>query len=210
ARGPAPAPEASPEEAARQAFLEEALRPPPRDESKPEESAVPARATHPGKVERLERRRREAHRSSAPGGEDGAAGKSGAASDGLIRMESESYGTPGLVLVRAMEGAQSIGYTILTVDDRDLYFIALKRASVFQTFVGTQRGACKIAVGTEKKPDDTFTRIYLKARPHAEGAEKLCQRDLEKILGYGRGEISDKHKKRKGRVRPSWSRPDAP
>ncbi len=190
-------------------YLEEALRAPSPSEVEPElEQAVSAPSTHPGKLERIERRMRQARSKATKerGGENGATVKA----DGLLRIQSESYGTPGLVLVRAMEGAQTLGYTILTLDERDMYFIALKKASFLQTFIGSQRGACKIAVGTQKSAEGEFTRVTLKARPQTSTLEKQCSKDLEKILRYARGEISDKHKKRRRRVSPKWRRSDAP
>ena len=109
-----------------------------------------------------------------------------------------------------MEGAQTLGYTILTIDNRDMYFIALKKASFLQTFIGSQRGTCKIAVGTQKGAEGEFTKVTLRGRPQNSTLEKQCHKDLEKILRYARGEISDKHKKRRGRVRPRWKGSDAP
>ena len=189
--------------------LEEALRAPSPSEADPQpEQAVSAPSTHPGKLERIERRARRSRNKATKERET----ESGATvkGDGLLRIESESYGTPGLVLIRAMEGAQTLGYTILTVDERDMYFIALKKASFLQTFIGSQRGVCKIAVGTQKGAEGAFTRVTLKARPQTSTLEKQCGKDLEKILRYARGEISDKHKKRRGRVSPKWKRSDEP
>lgn len=189
--------------------LEEALRAPSTSDVVPQpEQAASAPSTHPGKLERIERRMRLSRSKAAKEREKerGATVKA----DGLLRIESESYGTPGLVLVRAMEGAQTLGYTILTVDDRDMYFIAIKKASFLQTFIGSQRGACKIAVGTQKSAEGEFTRVTLKARPQTSTLEKQCGKDLEKILRYARGEISNKHKKRRGRVTPKWKRSDGP
>jgi hypothetical protein len=186
--------------------LDEALRPPPRDDAgTDEEPDQGIQAMHPGKLERIERRRRQSRYEAATGTgskEDGEPETD--KSEGLIHIESESYGTPGLVLIRAMEGAQTLGYTVLTIDERDLYFIAIKKASFFQTFMGTQRGACKIAVGTRKSADDRFTRVTLKARAQVAGAEKQCEKDLKKIRLYARGEVSDKHKRKRRRVRPAW------
>ncbi len=161
-------------------------------------------APHPGKVERLQERNR-VSRYETVTGRGGGDDPGESQDDGLIRMESESYGTPGLVLVRAMGGAQKVGYTILEMDERDYYFIALRTPSILQGFIGGTRGACKIAVGTEAQPGSELTKIVLKGRAGTAGARPVCEKDLEKILRYGRGEISDRPDRRE-REKPPWMR----
>jgi hypothetical protein len=144
-----------------------------------------------GKVERLEAHRRSGT-SEAP--DDAANGEAEEAEpektdDDLIRIEAQSSGTPGLVLVRAMDGAQALGYTVLSLRDRDLYFVAEKRPSFLGRAIGTQSGICKIAVGTQKSAEDDSTRVFLKGRAQTSSARPRCRKDLEAILRYARGEV---------------------
>jgi hypothetical protein len=154
-------------------------------------------APHPGKVERLQERNYISRYERITGVGPGDAGdaEEGEAND-IIRMEADSYGTPGLVLVRAMNGAQELGYTVLEMDERDYYFIALKNPSILQGFIGGVRGVCKIAVGTESSADGEMTKVALKGRAGTVAARPLCTKDLEKILRYARGELSERPKKR--------------
>jgi hypothetical protein len=162
-----------------------------------------------GKLERLEGRGRgatsEAKDVPSPG--EAAEGKGGDADDDLIRIEAVSGGTPGLVLVRAMDGAQALGYTLLSLHDRDLYFIAEKRPSLISRVIGTERGICKIAVETQKDPDSDATQVTLKGRAQTSTARPQCRKDLEKIIRYARGEVFKKPKlpsqeRQRGRFAP--------
>ncbi|MDP3939387.1 MAG: hypothetical protein Q8R92_14805, partial [Deltaproteobacteria bacterium] len=82
---------------------------------------------------------------------------------------------------------------------------ALKNPSILQGFIGGSRGACKIAVGTEGKPGAELTKIVLKGRAGTAGARPYCEKDLEKILRYGRGELRNRPDRRE-RAKPPWVR----
>jgi hypothetical protein len=162
-----------------------------------------------GKLERLEGRRRPVTSEAVDAESAGetAEGKAGDPEDDLIRIEAESSGTPGLALVRAMDGAQVLGYTVLSLRDRDLYFIAEKRPSLLGRVIGTQSGICKIAVGTQKDPDGDATKVVLKGRAQTSAARPRCRKDLEEILRYARGEVFQKPKlpaqeRKRGRFAP--------
>lgn len=165
-------------------------------------------APHPGKVERRQEQSRVSRYESVTGVRGaGRDEEEDGASNELIRLEAASYGTPGLVLVRAMSGAQTMGYTVLELDERDFYFIALKNPSFLQGLTGSGRGVCKIAVGTEASADGGMTKVALKARAGTGAARPYCEKDLEKILKYARGELSDRPKKRE---RVPWLRDAKP
>jgi len=166
-----------------------------------------ASAPHPGKLERLQERRRVSRYEAATGGGEADDEDKRGEENELVRLEADSHGTPGLVLVRAMDGAQKLGYTVLELDERDYYFIALKNPSFLEGIVGSGRGVCKIAVGTESAPGGETTKVALKARAGTSAARPYCQKDLEKILRYARGELIDRPKKRE---RPPWLRNDEP
>ena len=185
----------------------------PRPDEAQDEKPRPARkkAPPPGKLERMERTRLGYHYGGDPERAEEVAGeKVEVGEDGVIRIEAESYGTPGLVLVRAMSGAESLGYTVLSIEERDLYFVALKNPSFMSRFVGTQRGVCKIAVGTQKGIDDSPTRVVLRGRSQLKVSQSSCRSDLDKILRYARGEIVDKPRKRTtDPKRRPWNVPSA-
>jgi hypothetical protein len=119
-----------------------------------------------------------------------------------ILFTAQSSGTPGLVLTRAMDGAQALGYTLITVDDQSLYFVAEKHVSILASMLGSRTGGCKIAVGTEKDPDTKATKVTLKGVSATAAARPSCKKDLDKVLEYARGEAIVKPKKPSQILRP--------
>jgi len=154
--------------------------------------AVPA--PPPGKIETIERRQYPVPaREDAPEAE-AAPGPEGAEND-VIRIEGESAGSPGLVLSRAMNGAQVLGYTLLELEERDLFFVAEKRPSLLGTVLGGISGVCRIVVGAEKDPGSGTVKVTLKGRAQTTASRPACERDLRKLLEYARGEAIVKPKK---------------
>ena len=167
------------------------------DTSKPKDAGRAARsapAPPSGKLETIERRQYPAP--SLEDAPDAAAASS--AEDGeneVIRIEGASAGSPGLVLTRAMSGAQALGYTLLELEDRDLFFVAEKRASLLGTVLGGTAGICKIVVGAVKDPASDSVKVTLKGRARTASGRVACERDLVKLLEYARGEAVVKPKK---------------
>ncbi|OGP83526.1 MAG: hypothetical protein A2Y95_12735 [Deltaproteobacteria bacterium RBG_13_65_10] len=145
-----------------------------------------------GKLERIERAR-SPYESIVSGGDEGS-GKELPKNDPIL-MTGKSGGTPGLVLTRAMEGAQALGYTLLMVDDRTLFFVAQRQTSILASMLGSQSGGCKIAVGTDKDLETGATQVTLKGIAFTATSRALCEKDLNKVLAYARGEAMVKPRK---------------
>jgi hypothetical protein len=157
----------------------------------------------PGKLETIER-----HRYPSTSEEpipDVAPGSTDAEGD-LIKVEGQSGGKPGLVLLRAMDGAQALGYTIVVLDERAFYFVAEKRPGLIGQVLGGIAGMCKIAVGTEADPDTGASVVKLKGRAQTPSVRASCERDLQKLLQYARGEVIVKPKKPTRILEPEFNR----
>ncbi len=137
-------------------------------------------------------------------------GAEAAATNDPILLKGQSGGGPGLVLTRAMNGAQALGYTLVTVDDRSLYFVAEKRASILASMLGSRTGGCKIAVGADKDLDTRATKVTLKGIASTAATRAFCKRDLDKVLEYARGEAIVKPKKPSLFQRPGVYERDEP
>ena len=124
----------------------------------------------------------------------------------LIKVEGQSGGKPGLVLLRAMDGAQALGYTIMVLDERAFYFVAEKRPGLLGQVVGGLAGMCKIAVGTEADPGTGASVVRLKGRAQTPSGRLPCERDLQKLLQYARGEVIVKPKKPTRLLEPEFNR----
>ena len=165
----------------------------------------------PGKLETIERRQY-----PVPARDDtpDAAGAKGAGVEGgqneVIRIDGESAGSPGLVLSRAMSGAQALGYTLIELDDRDLFFVAEKRSSLLGTVLGGAAGICKIVVGAQKDPASASVKVTLKGRSQTATGRAACERDLRQVLEYARGDVVVKPKKPSPFSRPGDVYPHGP
>jgi hypothetical protein len=179
------------------ALLLAALLPPgcshdAKDKKEPIARHVPA--PPPGKLETIERREYPVpEQEGEPEPQPGPAAEGGESD--VIRIEGESAGTPGLVLTRAMSGAQALGYTLLELEDRDLFFVAEKRPSLIGTVIGGATGICRIVVGVAKEPASGAVKVTLKGRSGTPTGRTACERDLRKVLEYAKGESIVKPKK---------------
>jgi hypothetical protein len=166
-------------------------------------------APQPGKLETIETQRYPAPEREETKQAQGPSAPEGSQED-VIRVEGQSAGTAGLVLTRAMSGAQALGYTLLSVDDRGYFFVAEKRASLLGAVLGGNVGVCRVAVGTTPDPDTGAVKVSLKGRAQTTGGRTVCERDLQKMLEYARGEVIVKPKKPSGFPRPGGAYQNEP
>lgn len=104
-----------------------------------------------------------------------------------VRLEARSLGVPAAALTRALDGVQSLGYTVTVVDGDASRFEAEHGGHSFASLFGSDSN-CRMRVSTEPAAREQTSRVLVEADAHDAGSIAGCRKDAQAILKAATGE----------------------